>query len=402
MRGRCLLLALLIAGPVVAGCTLVSSFDGLQGGPRPGENPSDGSAQDAGQDGASSTQEASTDGADHTDAQASDGGADVSNRSDARTSDGASDVPVQPDAQTSDAGSDASSDAPDAAISDASTPDQSSPVDAPSDVSIPDGTPSDGGCVPELIVSGIGEPRGITVTSGKLYWVQVSPVVSIWSLSVGAGSDGATKQRVDIEPGDNLRDPFDVAVDAQYMYWTEHSGTFLKRRLSGGSVSAFTGSGQCSYIAVSGGLAYVTDETSAVVWGGNGGGLLYSTQGPTTGVGVLGSSLYWAHKPSTDWEIVTGPLAVGTVNAVWTQRADAGARVTAIDGLAVDTDNLYWIADHKRLLRTRYNTSGETTTLYEATTAFGMGDVAVEGDWVYWSERDAGNIWRICRDAPGK
>ena len=68
-----------------------------------------------------------------------------------------------------------------------------------------------------------------------------------------------------------------------------------------------------------------------------------------------------------------------------------------VTGVAVDAQSrAYFIAGNQRIY-TLTPGSNQPELLYEAEEAFGTSDIALDEDWLYWSEREHGRIMRMRR-----
>ena len=110
--------------------------------------------------------------------------------------------------------------------------------------------------------------------------------------------------------------------------------------------------------------------------------------GFAAGLAVSNGVLFWVRGGQAG-SIQAAPLG-----------ADAGAGAAGIGanvtGLAADGEDLYFIAEERRIQHTRRGSS-TIETLFETDTPFGPGDVAVDPEAVYWTEPKTGRVRKTAR-----
>ena len=134
------------------------------------------------------------------------------------------------------------------------------------------------------------------------------------------------------------------------------------------------------------------DAAGHVIKGPHGNGsesqLIYPGEPHAAGIAVVNGMVFWG--TSDPDQLAFGP-------------EDGNARVTRVNanggvtGVAVDAQSrAYFIAGNQRIY-TLTPGSNQPELLYEAEEAFGTSDIALDEDWLYWSEREHGRIMRMRR-----
>jgi hypothetical protein len=285
---------------------------------------------------------------------------------------------VGPPIDAADASSDGEVDASGDVADDSS--DASAENDAPADAPVD-------AAAPQTIYANQIAPLGITVDGTNLYWVAGQPKGILKAPRLGGGA---------ITHYDDVNQPvgdvFDVAVDSQFVYWTQRGGAVLRRGINGGTnESCFSATGSAAYIALAGGVAFVTDflenGSGSVVRGQCGGAaILYSNQSRASGIAATTQLVYWGRNQND--QIAFGPAASGGSAATF------HAVVGAVGGVAVDADAIYWLRESRRVMRFTFAARVESE-LYDAGGPFGDGDIAVDDDAIYWTEQANGVIKRL-------
>jgi hypothetical protein len=246
-------------------------------------------------------------------------------------------------------------------------------------------------CQPVTLQRSQAEPLGIAVTATQLLWVNRSPP-ALWQ----ANKDGTGPARID-KPGDGISDPFDIAQDQGYVYWSEAAANIVYRKpLAGGNKEAWvTGPGLTNYIAIDGTSVFVADlrPDSGTIVGRDGvmpALVLYPEQDGIAGLASRDGLLYWPRQAKR--QIVRAPISPpGTATHI-------GDTMGVAAGIAVDEAHAYWVEDRLRVVRVRLdNRADSRTVLYEATAAFGDGDIAVDDVAIYWTERSNGLVRRVAK-----
>jgi hypothetical protein len=354
------LLAMMLGVISTGSCLLTTSLDGLEGPPDDGGIPDGGAS-----DGAPTTDRDVEDEADVDAAEApggdADGGADRGGGSDGDSADNA---------------------------------DSAGNADSVGDAPILDGD-ADGRVKGPLIVANAdGVLRGIAVFGSDVYWVQTGTSAAG---IVGAPKEGGTPVFFLATPN-----AFDVAVDADYVYWSNGTGNEVFRRSIASDASSgeslYPGAGQTRYLAVgNGGRVYATGGNSVAAGprpDAGGGIALYNLQLGAAGIAVSGPDLYW----SLDAGIVKGDITGQMQPPVAIYDGASGE----VAGIATDGQDVYWIASDGAV---RAKSLGPTPAMREVCRArtelgdagadarpdgaggeFASADVAVDDQWVYFTE----------------
>lgn len=248
----------------------------------------------------------------------------------------------------------------------------------------------DGGGPPGPVVtvaSGQNRPLGIAVSAEFVVWVNQDPA------SLRRAAKDGTGQR-SLEPPDLIQpDVFDIAADAEFVYWTEVSRNQVSRKPISGMgtrMRVFDGPGQVAFLAVEGAQFYVSNY---VVGGriADARQSLYTESDVIGGLAVQGNFLFWARQ--NDRTIVSGGIAGGNPMSTSVVARTGGRPM----GVAVDRDHIYWIEDGVRLQK--LPRSGGTTpiTLHTAARPFGDSDVAVDDTAVYWTQQNDGLVMKVAK-----
>jgi hypothetical protein len=252
-------------------------------------------------------------------------------------------------------------------------------------------------CVPIDIASGQAQPQGIALDGDQVLFTNLSPA-GLYRIPKAGG----TRARID-EVVDIAADPWDIAADATHYYWSEYKQNvvFRKPRVGGAKQQLGSCSGQCAWIVVAGGQVYATDYfvknqsppgtvISMPAAGGN--SLAFVPNQPlAAGLATSNGILYWARGGEA-----------GSIQAIMLA-SDAGTAQGAaslgvpLTGLAADGDDLYVIAEGRRIVHTRRGDNVPGETIYEAPTPFGDGDLALDAEAIYWTEPTTGLVRKTGR-----
>ncbi len=259
------------------------------------------------------------------------------------------------------------------------------------------GAPADAG--PTAIYTGRTSPRGIGVYNGTLCWVEGSSTQTV-ACAPSAGGDSSQITTVASSTSDPLVEgAFDVALDGTYFYWSNGANNQVVREMRDGGASApyFSGGGQVSYIVLDStnpdltnvwATDYVAGATSGnIIVGPSSTGSssnMYPSQVQAAGIGVYSGSVFWGSPDAVSF----GPEVSHDV----VQTIATSGRVT---GLAIDSSGaLYFLLGNQQV--SRIAPGGTVTqTLYDAGSAFGDSDLAVDDSAIYWSENTLGQIMRM-------
>jgi hypothetical protein len=249
-------------------------------------------------------------------------------------------------------------------------------------------------CQPVNIASDQNSPLGISVSSipkhaDYVFWVNQSPP-SLWR----ARKDGSSPEPQAMTTG-LVQIPFDIAVDENYLYWSEVKDRQVYRRpLDGGGMrmSWRQPGSDAGFIDVEAPEVYVSTYEPASSQGVIATGIVLY-MGPFVGGGLAVRSqvIYWIRQESNT--IVKGPSTGGGLD-ITTEVAKTSERAM---GLAVDREHVYWIEGSRLLMRAPVSGNATPTTVYEARTTFGDSDVAVDDSAIYWTEQKNGLVRRLAK-----
>jgi hypothetical protein len=262
--------------------------------------------------------------------------------------------------------------------------------DAASEESSVDASPDGPGNVPIVAIQGSQPITGITVNATHLYWVEGGNVYRAPKSSEGGAAEGI----------DNSRSDFDVAVDSDYVYWTENamtvppSGLVWRKPISdpsamrvdhyapGAQTARYIAAGDMHQVFISDPSAINSSDRFPIP-----SGAIYLGQIEASGVTLFNGELYWGHG---------GPRGIknGAVDGL-RPAAEILFRDLqgVVSGVATDGDHVYWIEDAHLIRRTPLRVMrgsisevcSESTE--DADAGFGPdSDVAVDDQWVYFSE----------------
>jgi len=278
----------------------------------------------------------------------------------------------------------------------------------------PDG-PVGPACSPCPVRHVVGTLRGIAVTDEHFYWVEGSVATTglgSWTAyrvsKPNADEAGAAEE---IAQGTDL---FDVAVSNGYAFFTD--GPRVGRKALGDA------SAPAQYFSVGVGVTYLTVDTFGRAFA-SGPNLIAMgpcsppTPCPTTGPASTGASsiilkqgdgaigvsgvalhsnlLFWSHAdgPGVNRaEVSTLPLAP--------REMDFEVPPEPVSGVAADETDVYWIAGNHLILATPITGAPmsprkvcDDANEIDADAGFGSNaDIAVDVDWVYFTEPNAGRI----------
>jgi hypothetical protein len=242
-------------------------------------------------------------------------------------------------------------------------------------------------CQP-LVVARAQKPLGIGLWGTSVFWVNQLP-----QGLYRADKDGRNAMPLQ-DPADQLQEPFDIASDGMYVYWTDLGQNWVyRKKLIGSPKEEFaTGPGLAAFLVLDGDTVYVTDyrpPTRGVIEGGTKGNVkvLYSESDVVAGLAVFGSDAYWPRQGMM--RIASGRTT--DPNQMTSIIAETGPQAM---GVAVDDSFVYWVEERRRVVRAPRIGGGPKLTLYESE-PFGDSDIAVDDQWLYWTEHDSGFVRRM-------
>jgi hypothetical protein len=268
-----------------------------------------------------------------------------------------------------------------------------------SESGVPDSSVLDGSIAVPLYC-GLTQPLGITLLDTRVCWVgNVSPR---GLFCAPAADGGATPVEIDI-PSDEtlLENAFDLLFDATNIYWSngENNQVVVRSQMGGQAQEYFSGGGRVSF------LSFQSPGDSSSIWatdfedggssgevivgpspGGTSSNAIYTGQPGAAGVAVYNENVYWGTPSGLAFGPVTGGANISTI---------ACASPQPVAGVAVDVAGVvYFLAGS--LYRYEIGAAG-ATVVYPETQAPGAGDVAVDTQYVYFSEPALGCIIRVTK-----
>jgi hypothetical protein len=251
----------------------------------------------------------------------------------------------------------------------------------------------DGARGPFPVADAGGVVRGLTEHGGDLYWVQGD---------VNTGIVRAPKAGGMVPVFFHMTaTAIDVAVDADYVYWSTGKGNEVFRKpvgstAPGDEVVLFSGAGETLYLAVgSAGRVYATGFDVVVVGPRTDAAtsfVHYQEQKGAAGIGLHGTDLFW----SVGAGIVRGDETPSPERSVYSGMHGEVA------GVATEGDEIFWIATNgdvramsltspipvpREVCRASVEIGDAAADAHPdvATTAVIL-DIAVDDEWVYFGE----------------
>lgn len=254
------------------------------------------------------------------------------------------------------------------------------------------GAPCEKGmCRPELVATALKDPWYLALDDAFVYWTDLN---------------GGSIVRVDkagltapIHLAYNQSAPFDVKVDERSVYWTNRGdGTIVRADKGDGGAQA-----TLATLADAGPLEIALDDAS-VYWTVEGrdaspGGVfrvdkqqggtpiaLCPQRGSPQGLALDGERVYWADH------------AAGTIESA--DRNLGGAPIQIANGLdspsrlAVDEAYVYWLCDTSDAVSRAPKKGGGGATRIATGTKVSIGGIAVDASNVYWASSGAGIVSR--------
>ncbi len=244
--------------------------------------------------------------------------------------------------------------------------------------------------------------RGITVFGADLYWVE------------GGSTRGVFRMPKDGQPSDLLqirRTPsaFDVAVDANFIYWSD-GGDFLvwQMPITGGVNTMPTmvfahNSTVPRYIAVDDrGIVYVTTSTGgsgSILSGGMGSSAHpYAAQDSIAGIAFYADVDAGAHK--LIWGYATGikegPTQGPTV-PMDVQDLNTGLSGQPVQGVAMDGQRMYWISNSNAVRKGEPSKGSAGPWCVTGQDLGPYADITVDDSWVYFTWPSKNQIYKCAK-----
>jgi hypothetical protein len=249
-----------------------------------------------------------------------------------------------------------------------------------------------------LLASHQSQPTGIAVNSGYVYWVNAGSN-SIYRVE----TSGGTPTRVDT-PSDAVSGPFDVAVNGTTLYWTERANALIASRpLAGGvrtNLPTPQGAAALAFLALDGDTVYVSDYILATTVQGylydvtaTDAGVFSVQPNTVSGVSVFAGTVLFAQ--ATYGAILEATPPSSTSQYVGYSASDSGIP-QPIAGIACDGQSVFFLQGQQSLQSVSLS-GGSRKLIVELGSDVGVGDVAVDGEYVYWTEPSLGNLRRTAK-----
>jgi hypothetical protein len=263
-----------------------------------------------------------------------------------------------------------------------------------------------GGGTPTTLATGQSQPSAIAVDGSSVYWTNTGQACAVQPGTCGATPDGSV-MRVPLAGGTptplatGLCGPNSIAIDAVNAYVVVSSASILKIPLAGGAPTTLAHGFSIGTLAVDATSVYYTStdasfESGQVMKVPVGGGApvtlasgfapFFSAVGcvEATSLAVNGGSVYW----------LTGQLnvapslmkvAVGggtTITLVETAYLGAGSAIT----LAVDGTGAYWAGSSAFFREPLEGGSAETIAVFGGGPSSQAGGIALDAQNLYWTD----------------
>ena len=271
-----------------------------------------------------------------------------------------------------------------------------------SESGVPDSSVLDGSIAVPLYCN-LTLPLGITLSGTNVCWVgNMKPR----GLFCAPAAGGETPMQIDL-PGDEtlLENAFDLLFDATNVYWSngENNQVVVRSQMGGLPREYFSGGGRVSFLSFAspgdGSSIWATDfvdpydpsggSSGEVIVGPSPGGTssnaIYTGQPGAAGVAVYNENVYWGTPSGIAFGPVTGGANISTI-----------ASPQPVVGVAVDVEGIVYFLAGSSLYRYEPGVAS-ATFVYQETQDAGVGDVAVDDQYVYFSEPALGCIIRITR-----
>jgi hypothetical protein len=249
---------------------------------------------------------------------------------------------------------------------------------------------------------GLTQPLGITLFDTNVCWVgNVNPRGLFCAPTAGGG----TPVHIDIASDEALlANAFDLLFDATNVYWSngENNQVVVRSQVGGQAQEYFSGGGRVSF------LSFQSPGDSSSIWatdydpsggslgevivgpnpGGTSSSAIYNGQPGAAGVAVYnGTNVYWGTPSGIAFGPLTGGANMSTI---------ACASPQPVAGVAVDGEGVVYFLAGSSLYRYEIG-AASAMVVYQETQDPGAGDVAVDAQYVYFSEPALNCIIRVTR-----
>lgn len=285
-------------------------------------------------------------------------------------------------------------------------PTDAATADTRSDTTVDDASPADTSVAPEpvdaadapiaplsspvVFASNQSEPTGLALDQTTVYWANHGTVAGVARLRKGGAGDLPTHVAT-------AAHPFDVAVTATHVYYSDDTANTVYRYRIGTTVSelAFYGGGVTSYLAIEADRVWTTDwraNGNVTFWtiDGTPGSSIAQYLGVDTpfGIDALGARIYWIAKNTP--LIRSGDAQNTTPTVEDTATAEPS-------GFALDAGHFYWVGTSNTIWR-KARGGGADAVLWRSTTSFGPNpDIAVDDTTIYWTEPANGRVMSLAK-----
>lgn len=171
---------------------------------------------------------------------------------------------------------------------------------------------------------------------------------------LGGGCTDSRCRALELSPGSGNESPRDIAVDAANVFWTNES------------------IGNVEKVPIAGGTAVVIGFTQPFAYG----------------ITVDGQHLYWSRRSNNNGAIARVSLGGGAP-------VDIASNLGFPEGMANDATHIYWGSFSTGIRRMP---KGGTTLEVLAETFSTPSRIALDADWVYFTQYQSGGVVRVRKD----
>jgi hypothetical protein len=248
-------------------------------------------------------------------------------------------------------------------------------------------TPKGGGS-PRVIAPGRGNPSGLAVRDGTIYWTEFTTNVVTSGASSGGGSFTTIAKNQD--------GAYDVAVSDTGIYWTTFRACTVARKQGSASAQLDKAHQPFTQIITTGDLAFwisfqrksierfdSTTQTRTTLLGG----------GPPMTIATDGKSVFYGQEEPTEAVVGSVPIDGGPPTILYTrpcEAGDGGAVGTCVARVATDGAFVYFTSGDGFVRKVPVGGGAEVVIAAQQAHPFA---VAVDDSCVYWSNLGDGTIW---------